>query len=88
MFGTHLPPKQRAKQWPSLFLFPLFINRGLGDSVSVSDRNKCSLSSFTSVPARDVFGVVQRKQCYLLCKTDRLGITACLFPPLTAEVLC
>lgn len=74
------PPKWRVKQWLSLFLFPLFINRGLGDSVSVSGRNKCSLSSFTSVPARDVLRAAQRQQCCLLWKTEIGCVSLPVFP--------
>lgn len=81
MLGIHPLSKQRVKQWPSLFPFPLLINRGWVNSVSVSGRNECSLSSFTSVPARDIFGVAQRKQCCLLWNRGRLGITACVSLP-------
>lgn len=79
MLGTR-PLKQTVKQWQSLFLFPLFINGGLGDSVSVSGRNKCSLSSFTFVPARDVFGVAQRKQCCLLWETETSWVSLPVSP--------
>lgn len=50
-----------------------FHQRGLGarasaggDEDSVSDRNKCSLSSLTSVPGRDVCWVEKRKRRCLL----------------------
>lgn len=73
MLGIHPLSKQRVKQWPSLSLSPLFINGGWVNSVSVSGGNKCSLSSFTSVPARDIFGVAQRKQCCLLWSRTEAG---------------
>lgn len=89
MLGTRPLSKQRVKQWPSLFLSPLFINGGWVNSVSVSDRNKCSLSSFTSVPARDIFGVAQRTQCCLCGAEQRpAGYRCPYFPPPTTKDFC
>ncbi len=75
------PQPQADGKTMAVFVSPPTFHQqgGWGDSVSVSDR-KCSLSSFTSVPASDVFGVAQRKQCCLLLKTETGWVSLPVFP--------
>lgn len=78
-WGTRrVSPTPPSRGWDNGRL--CFLGREQG-SVSVVDRNKRSLSSFTSVPNRDVFRVAQRKQGCPLWETDRLGNVAWFCSP-------